>query len=218
MSKFIELYRPYNDYLIQELGLDWYELRKTSEENGNGPGIYPDSAACFVKFAKADEVNTVLELGSGASTIFLSTICKQLNKTFLSIEESFYWRSVTESLLSKYELDQRINLMEGFDFSSISRPDLLFIDSDPKGRRHILQDICNDSWQSDQIPIILLDDAEDIHYTIPVVETLSKFNRFNNWFFNPVHRQDRSLLVNHKDNSFNLSEWFWEWKPDKVYW
>lgn len=218
MRNYPELYAPYNQILIDELNIDWFQLRDTAIALGNGPGLYPDTAACLSKVVQMPNIKTILELGSGSSSIYLSKACSIFDKKLVSIEESGQYRCLTESLLEACKINQKILLLNEVDFSQLDCPDLIFLDSDSKSRAGLLSVISNSKWCAGDVQIIMLDDAEDVQYSVPVMRNWAQYGRYNNWLFNPIGRQDRSLLMNNSDVTFNFNEWFWTWKPDKVYW
>lgn len=218
MSKFIELYKPYNELLIKELDIDWFQLQSTADKLGNGPGLYPDTAALLLNLVKLFSINNVLELGSGSSTVFLSKACSKFNKKFYSVEESPEYKKMTEALCAQFNVNENILLMKDVKWEEIPCPDLIFLDSDSSTREELLAIINNTSWNLNDVEVIVMDDSEYLPYALSFFHKLSIKNRFNNWSFNPIGRQDRISLINHKDQNFNLNEWFWKWKPDKVYW
>ena len=212
---FPELYKPYNDQLIAEIGLDWFEVRDTLTQMQNGPGLYPDTALFLVEVIKRLDVSSIVEFGSGASTLFIAKACQKFGKSFTSLEEMPRYQAITQQLLDIYKVDFKVDLFGEVASMLIPEADLLFLDSLPDSRISFLD---HESVNINNFKYILLDDAEDPQYYCPVARQLGKVDRWNNYMFNPIGRQDRSLLINCKDPTFNINEWCWSWKPAKVFW
>lgn len=230
MSKFIELYRPYNEILMKELAIDWFEMNKVYKSLDNSPGLYPDTAACLFHATCLPGVRNVLELGSGASTVFLGRACMMRDIGFTSVEELPQYLAVTKHLLSHYVINNRLLL--GADFnpmnpSQIFKPNVLFLDSlsdtrvtwlDTLSKLQWATDDVSFAWTAKDVDLILVDDTENPIYREAVMRQLVAMDRWNTFFFNPIGREDRVLLLNHKDPNFNIAQWLWSWKPDKVFW
>jgi len=221
MSDFVAAYEPYNSILINELGLDWYEVQETYGKIGNTPGMYPDSAMFLMEIVKRDDVQNILEIGSGISTLYLAKTAKVFNKNFISIEEDPKYQNMTELLCHHYGVDQQVLIFEDMDYSMLPKPDVLFIDSDTDSRTTLLETIEKTStskWHPKDIDFILLDDAEAPIFIIPVLKALARYGRFNHSMYNPVARSDRHLFINYIDDDVHIPSWYWDWRPDKKYW
>ena len=63
--------------LYDECGIDWIEIRKYLEPLGNFPGIYPDTALMLCKLIKFYDLKSILEFGSGTSTLIFAQMAKR---------------------------------------------------------------------------------------------------------------------------------------------
>jgi predicted O-methyltransferase YrrM len=212
MSIFNQLYKPFNDLLIADIGLDWNDFASDT-------GIYPDTAMLLVEAVKRSEVKNVLEIGSGISTLYLSAACKKYNKRFLSIEEDLFYLQKTASKFAKYGLlDTSLALDEDINYDKLIAPDLVFLDCKGETRAAFLNKLDTKNWSAVNSSIIIVDDVENPYYAYPAYEWLSKKGRFNTQIINIVGRQDRSQLINCLDPKFHSYEWVWSWRPDKKFW
>lgn len=214
MSKFIELYKPYNDHLITTLGLDWYEISRVDGLLGNAPGIYPDVGMLIERLVSRPDIETIYEYGSGVSTLYFAAAAQKYGKTFVSFEEEAHWLEITNNLLEHYKILLTTKLYDENDPIHSINPSLIFLDCQPNLRAKLFQihpSLLKSEW-------IILDDSEKPGHLIPVLELLAGKSRFNHFWFNPIGRQDRASLINVNSPEFETQQWVWDWRPDKVYW
>jgi len=212
MSNYIEVYTPFNNCIKEDIDIDWFAL-------DSGAGVYPDTALMLIELVKRPEVRSVLELGSGASTIFLQAACSKYDKDIISIEEGQEYVDRTKQMLSSLSLeDKNVYLSDDFNYSEISHPDLIFLDSQASSRGSFLDNIVNNSWSPALSHFIVMDDAEAPHFTIPMNQWLTRNDRYNTQIVNLGSRQDRSQLINCIDNNFHICNWTWDWRPNKLFW
>ena len=192
-----DLYKTFNESLISVYGIDWYEVYDRYLSMGNYAGIYPDSSLLLMMLTDMLPVNNVMEIGSGASTLFLKKACDRCEINFTSYEEQDKYLKITRELIKLYDIDDSFLRIcpEKVDFSGV---DMLFIDGIEVNRVKLL-----DSDELIDIPVIILDDFGSIN--------LSKaYSRFTKrcrgdrpcYVYNGVGRQDRHQLIS--------------WDPEKI--
>lgn len=214
MSVFTEVYKPWNDKLVDEIGVDWFEFTRDF-----GPGLYPDTALLLVELCKHELVGSVLELGSGASTLYFEAICRKLRKHFHTVEEEAGYLDGTKELLSKHGLTElSASLKDQTDWSSLPAPDLIFLDSQKSSRPTYLDLIENPNWSPRDTKFIVVDDTQSPYYLRPFMEWCGRVGRHNTYQFNLIGRQDRFQSVNCLDPNFSAPDWFWQFRPDQKYW
>lgn len=194
-------------HLVATLKLDWNEVSQVLGQLGNTPGIYPDVAMLLERMAARDDVKTMIEFGSGVSTLYLAKAALKYGKHFYSVEEAPRWSSMTQSLLKHFHVDSNLVLYDEHLF--VPSCDLLFLDCSPPLRRTVLhkqKSLCESRF-------ILLDDSEKPEFFVPVVSTLSSLGRLYFYSYNPTSRGDRVVMINPRDNSYDVNEWVWTWRP-----
>lgn len=240
-------YEPYNQYLIETFGVkfDWYEAGRTYNELGNSPGIYPDVAMLFERLLSRDDVQSVVEFGSGFSTLYLGAAARKHGKPVpISFEEDPHYAAITKQLLEIYGLPtdglQPYEWVGGFPgagethdqwLARVSEhgiyPTLDTFERVPKFIDLVFHD-CKGAtrawlpWQHGvtfhRANFVLMDDAEASQYVSSIVRLLVGLERPNITFYNPVGRQDRHVLLNPKDSTYRMNDWVWSWRPDKASW
>lgn len=216
MSDFIKKYEPYNNWLKENIGLDWFDVQEKYKELGNCPGIYPDTAMLLVQMVMKNSINTVVELGSGASTLYFEQTCRKLGKKLISFEEKEEYANLTKNLLKAYNLDITIHDFKNL-FDINPQCDVLFVDCCIKSRQEVWKDIGKLN-NFNNIEFIVQDDSQNPVYAVPMIEGLSRLGKYNLSFYNPVARADREQLISHRDNEFSTTAWVWSWRPDKTFW
>lgn len=210
---FREKYKPYSDITFQEIGIDWFELEKVIGENGNGPGIYPDVGALIYFLVKKPEVSSVIEIGSGCSTVFFTASCNKLNKTFVSLEEEQQYADITNNVLSAVGLGPKTQLINSGIMSK--EFDLIFYDNSGKKRVSFLKENIS---LFEKAKIVAIDDMEKPHLATPIIKALADIGKTNLFLFNPVSRQDRVVYLASDDIKQDFNNWVWDWRPDKIFW
>jgi len=208
---FPEKYKPYNDWLIENTNIDWWDLQDKCKKLGNCAGVYPDTLMLLCKIAMLDEVKTIVELGSGSSTVYLEKIAKSLGKTFISFEEKELYHQMTSALCKKYSLYPDLRV---FNQWNIPPADMVWVDCCKERRQNFWSNID----KMDSTKWFIQDDSQNPVYAIPMIKGLTSQNKFNLSFYNPIGRADREQLICHTDNNFCVTKWVWSWRPDKVSW
>jgi predicted O-methyltransferase YrrM len=181
-----------------------------------------------------DDIQTVLEFGSGFSTLILAKACERYGKTLISLEESPEWAAVTQGLLDRCGVDFQVTvtgssppkitkrkssffvgLTDGEILELKGSPDLIFYDCDGDTRSTVIKKA---KLLFKGAKMVICDDMEHPDYYIPVMEGLFSADKKNCCFYNPVGRQDRVVCISHADASEELNNWVWDWRPDKVFW
>lgn len=208
---FIEKYQPYNKWLIETINLDWFKIREQYKLLGNEPGIYPDTAMLLCQTAIRSEVETIIELGSGTSTLFLEAIARKLNKKFISFEEEEKYLQLTLDLCRVYNYKPDIRLFKNWNLPDC---DMIWIDSYKENRNAFWSNL----KKTNKITWFIQDDSQNPQHLVPMIKNLSRLNYNNVIYFNGVSREDRVQLICNKDNKLFINKWIWDWKPDKVNW
>ena len=218
MSKdFPERYRPYNEYLMTTFGsqFNWFEVQKTYNGIGNSPGIYPDVAMLFERFLARDDVQTVVELGSGMSTLYWFLAARKHNKSVFSFEEGPEYLAMVKSLLAHYGVPtDNLNL---YEFGAVPKQASLVFHDSQGATRPTFPYLHKELFGSAEF--VLVDDSENpMGEGQLITKSLMDLGRYNFYLFNPVGRMDRHVLINPKDNRLRINDWVWSWRPDQVFW
>ena len=185
-----DLYKTFNESLISVYGIDWYEVYDRYLSMGNYAGIYPDSSLLLMMLTDMLPVNNVMEIGSGASTLFLKKACDRCGVNFTSYEEQDKYLRITRELIGMYNIIASFikPFPDKVDFTGV---DMLFLDGIEENRVRLL-----DSDDLINIPVIILDDFGSINLS----KAVSKFTKrcpgdrpF--YVYNGVGRQDRHQLI-----------------------
>ena len=214
MAIYTEVYEAYNKSLLEELGLDWFQLIKHGMS-----GVYPDTCRLLVETVKLPLIKTVLEIGSGLSTVYLAKACQKYGKEFLSLEESNEWLTETKKLLTICDLDpELVKLESSIDYSQITVPDFLFLDSQSQPRKVFPYKIEAANPKFSNIYMWIEDDTQNPVFSVPMQKWLGEQKRYNTYNIDLVGREDRHQLINYLDESFCFTSWIWSWRPDRKYW
>lgn len=180
------LYTIFDEELIKDIGIGWFDAKKVYDSIGNSPGTYPDTLLFFMKMIRKFPIKKIVELGSGFSTLYFAKICREMNIDFISYEEDQKWLEKTKRFLDHYHISadiMKIDDMDDIDYNT----DLIFIDCGPIRHKIIESDkIYN-------IPIITIDDCEGCK---SCSEFMCKTKRYRFYVYNGVGRNDRHLFVN----------------------
>ena len=185
-----DLYGVFNKSLVSAYEIDWYDVYEKYLSIGNYAGIYPDTALLLMMLTDILPVNNVMEIGSGASTLFLKKACDRCEINFTSYEEKDKYLGITKELIKLYDIDASFLKLcpEKIDFTGV---DMLFLDGIEENRVKLL-----DSDDLINIPVIILDDFGSINLS----KAVSKFTKrcpgdrpF--YVYNGVGRQDRHQLI-----------------------
>ncbi len=192
----IYLYKMYNEELVKNTEIDWFDVEKVLNKIGNAPGIYPDTLLLFTKIINHCSPRKIIEFGSGVSTLYFSKICKDKNIQFTSYEEKPEWKNKTQHLLNHYKLNSQINDFVNlnditFDDDITFDTDIMFIDCSVELRIKLLE-----SDKLNYIPIIMVDDSERTNLSKYCSKFMSNSKRYNFYVYNGVGRIDRHLFIN----------------------
>jgi hypothetical protein len=201
---FRDLYAPYDELLMQRVGVSWFEARLRYEALGNSPGIYPDTALLLDLLAGRPDVKKVVEFGAGMSSLYLALTCQRRGTELHSFEEDMSWGVKTDRLLESYGLAHRVESVDlpreltGYpetDFATtLARraleqtmdADLVFLDG-------ALRTAAMRARQIQRVPWIVLDDAEGCSSDISAFLIMS--GRTNWYMFERGGRLDRMQWV-----------------------
>ena len=189
-----DLYSIFNEVLVSDYSLDWFQVFDDYLNLGNYSGIYPDSCLMLMKIVeKTAEIKRVVELGCGVSTLFLKRICDLRGCSFVSYEEREEYRDITKSLLRKYKTDdacvEKYPGIQNLDFSGV---DMIFIDHSQSERINILKN----SESIMNVPIVLLDNFGSLELSIAFCEFLRRLKSPRPFcVYNGVGREDRQQAV-----------------------
>jgi hypothetical protein len=202
----------YNKFNIKHLDLDWCKIERIYGEIGNVPGIYPEVGTLFYHIGQQEEVETIVEFGSGASTLYWEAIAKKFGKKFVSYEDDKKYLDMTMQLCNEFSYNPTIleykwnKLQDDLTGALGGEPDVIFLDSNNRTRvfSKLYYTIFHAKW-------FLVDDAQQVSIKTFFTGDLTFGDRFNFYHYQPVCRGDRTVLINHKDNDFQLDNWINEW-------
>lgn len=197
-------YEPY----IAKVHIDWRRLETVDSALGNAPGIYPDVAMLLEQTVRLPNIRSIVEFGSGASTVYLFAAAQLLGTPARTFEEEPRWRDVTQSLLREMGVAGTVELYQDFDPSL--RPDAIFLDCHG-ALRQALPNLYPAVFTG--CKVLLVDDTETEWARRPYMEFLDQHKRINNYFFNPTGRDDRTVLINVLDQDFDIVGWVHSWLP-----
>jgi len=184
------LYEVFNESLRLIYDVDWYDVYEKYLSIGNYAGIYPDSSLLLMMLTDMLPVNNVMEIGSGASTLFLKKACDRCEINFTSYEEQDKYLGITRELMRIYNIDASfLNICpERIDFNGV---DILFLDGIEENRVKLL-----DSDELIDIPVIILDDFGSINLSKAVSRFTKRCSGDRPFYvYNGVGRQDRHQLI-----------------------
>lgn len=185
----------YSDLWKKELGVSYNEAVVAYSEF-NSPGIEPDFIFYYY-FIKYFNIQSILEFGSGLSTLFFKLVAKKLNIYFYSFEEVLAYYTKTIQLLARFSIDITPNLylLDKIPIQYINNCDFLFFDASGGLRKDWLQD----SVLLDTIPVIAVDDFDFLQ--VECANFICRSNRPNFHIYNGTGRVNRLQFINFKDIS-----------------
>lgn len=189
--RYDDLYKIFNEKLVSDYGVDWFDVYKRYLDIGNYAGIYPDTALLLMTIIANNPIRKVIEVGGGSSTLFIKKACLKHNITMTSYEESEKYLNMTRRLLESYSMDSSFVSLRSGDID-LSGADMLFIDSSEPQRMQLLRE----SESILNVPIVVLDD-----FGSPgLASAFSAFLRRSDYdrpfyVYNGVGRQDRHQVI-----------------------
>ena len=194
-----DLYKVFNDVLMSRYGIDWFEVYDKYRELGNFAGIYPDTALLLMTLVDKTPIQSVGEIGSGASTLFLRKACLKKGINITSYEEQDKYATINEKLLNVYGVGEDPIIRytgRAFDFSDVG---MVFIDSSEAQRIDILRE----SKTILDVPLVVMDDFGSPDLTLAFTCFLRRCSSERPFYvFNGVGREDRHQIIS--------------WRPDVI--
>ena len=143
-------------------GLAYSTADAILNKNGNTPGTNPPVLYAISRLVSEGKVKSVLELGSGMSTLYLSQLNKKFGLKYISVEDELRWFTLNKNVLLSSESKSTDNLIHRDTLSVFNSeyrknidPDLIFIDSGEHRKQAFI--LCLTYWPSS---IIMVDDCE----------------------------------------------------------
>lgn len=170
------------DALPALAGISFVEIERAMEKVQNCPGSNPPLMYVLSKLVADGKVKTILEFGSGGTTILFAHLHKKYGLKYVSLENVEEWMCKTEKA-SLYTgiLPEGLFLTERFfddtgDFSleakhalvvkSVSQVDLVFVDSSPGETRtqalHLIGSLRDQDILFHKNTIVMVDDCQEL--------------------------------------------------------
>lgn len=93
-----------NDHLKKTIGLDYNNVESVMFAHGGSPGCHSPLLAVFERLVATGRCKSILEFGSGCSTLFLNAIAKKYGARLCSIEDADKWYDHVRVLLDYFKL------------------------------------------------------------------------------------------------------------------
>ena len=197
------MYKKYEKVLLEECGIDFNRYITVLANNGNTTGVYADVALLLYRLVRFSGTNSVLEFGSGMSTLILSKACMDYGKNLVVGESGRKWYNITKVCLDALSLNSRGFVCTDSDESKFPVLDgpvsLVWVDgtvSEVQGPGYNRLGSCEYYWNSIKGACLLFDDSESAYMSgiKPVLEQNGRSDD-SYFLFNPTGRGDRQVLV-----------------------
>jgi len=205
----------YGDKLREATGFDYPAAEKIYTELGNSPGVYPDTCLLFYNMIAHYQITSVLEVGSGFSTLFLGNLSSKLKSprfSFLSLEQVPFYANLTMRLLAAAAVKGMPSAAHVLGFPM--RPsysdlveqtrgaDIVFIDG--LERPYFLNDI---SAALVTPRFVIIDDSQAIEKEV-LYNFMVGTGRHNFMTYNGTGRSDRIQFISlkHPEDAVKISE------------
>lgn len=206
------MYNRYEKALLDECGIDFNNYIRVLAGFGNTTGIYADVALLLYKLVKFEGTSSVLEFGSGMSTLIMSKASMDYSKKLVVGESGRKWYNITKSCLDTLGLHSPGYVCtdsEEAKFPKVVGPvSLVWVDGtvcEVSGPGYNRRGSCEYYWENIKDSCILFDDSES-GYMNWIKEFLASKGRSEEglFLFNPTKRGDRQVLVStlSKDSPF----------------
>lgn len=197
--RYDDLYKVFNDELIQRYNIDWFDVFKNYLEIGNYCGLYPDTALALMMLIDKNPIKKIVEFGAGASTLFLKKACLANGAEIDTYEESKKYLDMTKKLLEKYSLDTDFIKQCPCEDIDLTGVDMVFIDSSESQRIKLLRE----SKTIADVPLVVMDDFGSPGLALALSVFIKRCATDRPiYVYNGVGRQDRHLALC--------------WLPDKI--
>jgi len=195
--------------LKDRFGIDFPQM---IECLGHPGGIYEDTALLLSLLVSAPQINNVLEIGSGLSTLVLAHMCSNYNKYLVTIEDDPRWAETANASIRALGLDFEVTSNKGKlayspDFGDLQF-DLAWIDGTVFGKspgKNVEVDYkflgrvggCNYYAPNLQNAVLIFDDVQTpvIKRDLPLLDGFPEFSPVSPIYFNPKGRSDRHQAI-----------------------
>lgn len=194
-----DLYKVFNDELISRYDIDWFDVYKTYIDIGNFCGLYPDTALLLMTLVMQTPVRSVIEFGSGASSLFLAKACIEKGIDIKSYEEKGRYFDMARKLVSSYAIDP--SFMKSYPDGEVDLGgvDMVFMDSSEVQRIALLKS----SESLLDVPLIVMDDFGSPGLALAFSNFIRRCKSDRPFYvYNGVGRQDRHQIIS--------------WIPEKI--
>lgn len=149
----------YENYLSETIGLTYTQAETCLGRHGNTPGCHWPLVAMFTELARQNKIHSVLELGSGMTTIFLARLSMIYGIHVTTLENHNKWFLLNQEVMKELEIvHPEYYLAEDFLLKKERSFDCLFVDSSSKEPRTLVASKHFPSFEKEAI--IFFDDCE----------------------------------------------------------